>query len=357
MSALRSSGVGAYGPSPSGDGILFKAGTWKPGGEYIQKLIVRNVSTVVKKIKYKLPTTRFFSLAYPEVITLSPGVSTELDVIFRPVEANPYDDTIFIRVVNGTGGFHVSVRATIDKLIVKAPYGLDLGFCPTYQTTEETFELTNNGEVDAPFRWETPKGFTIQPSEGIIPVGRKALITVSAMPQVAVVMVGQAVCYVGEGVHAIIPEPVINTRLSAIGKYAYICVSDPVLKWGGVLTGTSPASVKKEFVLRNTSVVPAEFSVIRHESDSDEVFDIQPRQGVVLPQSEIVVTATYSALGIGVYSLDRYTFITPGDCRSQIELSGTSIAAKVLCFKDSPASGSEAGPEGGITFAEGSPRK
>ena len=186
-------------------------------------------------------------------------------------------------------------------------------------------------------------------------MGRKALITVSAMPQVAVVMVGQAVCYVGEGVHAIIPEPVINTRLSAIGKYAYICVSDPVLKWGGVLTGTSPASVKKEFVLRNTSVVPAEFSVIRHESDSDEVFDIQPRQGVVLPQSEIVVTATYSALGIGVYSLDRYTFITPGDCRSQIELSGTSIAAKVLCFKDSPASGSEAGPEGGITFAEGSP--
>ena len=148
---IKKFGVGAYGPSPSGDGILFKAGTWKPGGEYIQKLIVRNVSTVVKKIKYKLPTTRFFSLAYPEVITLSPGVSTELDVIFRPVEANPYDDTIFIRVVNGTGGFHVSVRATIDKLIVKAPYGLDLGFCPTYQTTEETFELTNNGEVDAPF--------------------------------------------------------------------------------------------------------------------------------------------------------------------------------------------------------------
>lgn len=353
---IKKFGVGAYGPNPSGDGILFKAGTWKPGGEYIQKLIVRNVSTTVKKIKYKLPTTRFFSLAYPEVITLSPGVSTELDVIFRPVEANPYDDTIFIRVVNGTGGFHVSVRATIDKLIVKAPYGLDLGFCPTYQTTEEAFELTNSGEVDAPYRWEIPTGFAIEPSEGVIPAGEKALISVSVVPQEAVVMVSKAVCHIGEGVHAIIPEPVINTRLSAIGKYAYISVSDPALKWGEVLTGSSPASLRKEFVLRNTSVVPAEFSVIRHESDSDEVFDVQPREGVVQPQSEILVTATYSALGVGVYSMDRYTFITPGDCRSQIELSGTSVAAKVICFKDASASAdNKVAPDGSIVFAEGAP--
>ena len=28
--------------SHSGDGILFKAGTWQPGGEYIQKLTVRS---------------------------------------------------------------------------------------------------------------------------------------------------------------------------------------------------------------------------------------------------------------------------------------------------------------------------
>ncbi len=30
---------------PKGDGIAFLAGQWRPGGEYVQKLIVRNVST------------------------------------------------------------------------------------------------------------------------------------------------------------------------------------------------------------------------------------------------------------------------------------------------------------------------
>lgn len=354
---IKKFGVGAYGPSPTGDGIFFKAGTWKPGGEYIQKLIVRNVSTTVKKLKYKLPSTRFFSLAYPEVIILSPGMSQELDVIFRPVSLDPYDDTVFIRVLNGSGGFHVSVRATIDKLIVTSPFGVDLGFCPTYQTTSSTFVLSNDGEVDAPFRWETPKGFVLEPLEGIIPIGRKVDVTVSVVPTEANVMVGQAVCRVGEGVHAIIPDPVITTRLSAIGKYAYISLSDPSLKWGEVLTGTSSFNTKKELVLRNTSVVPAEFRLIRHETDSDEVFDVQPREGVVPPQSEIIVTAMYSPLGVGVYSLDRYTFVTPGDCRTKLDLSGTSMPAKVEVFKEASLSGggTTLNADGTVSFSEASP--
>ena len=40
------------------DGILFAAGHWRTGGEYIQKLTIKNVTTVVKKLKYKLPSTR-----------------------------------------------------------------------------------------------------------------------------------------------------------------------------------------------------------------------------------------------------------------------------------------------------------
>lgn len=39
----------------------------------MQRLRVKNVSPKLKKLKYRLPTTKFFSLAYPEVITLSPG--------------------------------------------------------------------------------------------------------------------------------------------------------------------------------------------------------------------------------------------------------------------------------------------
>ena len=122
---------------PHGDGITFKAGHWNPGGEYVQKLIFRNVSTEVKKFKYKLPTSRFFSMAYPEVIVLSPGMHQEVDVIFRPIELSAYDDSIMVKMQEGlnSGYFHVPVHAMISKLILTTPYGVDLGYCATHQTT------------------------------------------------------------------------------------------------------------------------------------------------------------------------------------------------------------------------------
>ncbi|GMH56043.1 hypothetical protein TL16_g02047 [Triparma laevis f. inornata] len=60
---------------PFGDGITFSGGTWVPGGEYVQTLVVKNVSTKMKKLKYRLPCTRFFSLLYPLEINLSPGTT------------------------------------------------------------------------------------------------------------------------------------------------------------------------------------------------------------------------------------------------------------------------------------------
>ena len=320
-----------------GDGIVFKAGHWTPGGEYVQKLIVRNVSTSVKKFKYKLPSTRFFSLSYPEVIVLSPGMFRELDVIFRPVEYNPYDDTIYIQLVEGvgSGGFHVSVRATIDKLILSSPFGLDLGYCPTHQTTSVVFQLTNAGEVDAPFRWQQAAPFVIEPEEGIVPVGQSWDIRISIFPTDASVFVAAATCIVGEGVHAIIPEPLLTTRISAIGKYTYIVVSEESVNFGEVLSGTPADATKKEIVLRNNSVVPAEFELIRHENDTDEVFDISPRSGVLPPQSETPVVIKYSALAAGCFSLDRYTYRTPGGCTTVLSLQGMSVPSIITAYKES----------------------
>lgn len=345
MSAFeREKRFGVECKGPAGDGVMFRAGTWKTGGEYVQKLIVRNVGTTVKKLKYQLPSTRFFSLAYPEVIILSPGMSKEIDVIFRPVEVAPYDDTIFIKVIGGPPpfGFHVSVKATIEKLVVSSPFGIDLGFCPTYQTTSETFEMSNDGAVDAPFRWEQPEGFLLEPSEGVIGIGRKCTIKVSVVPTEATVFVAKAVCHIGEGIgsEVSIPEPIIETRLSCIGKYAYISLSDQIVDFGEVLSGsTERLDIVKEIVLRNNSAVPADWSLIRHESDMDEVFDIEPKEGSINAQQEQLITIKYHPLSAGDYTLDRYTFITPGDCRASLQLQGCSMGAKVDLFKDPGPSG------------------
>lgn len=46
-----------------GDGLLWAGGTWSPGGEYIKKLVIKNVSGAILSIKYKLPATKFFRCA------------------------------------------------------------------------------------------------------------------------------------------------------------------------------------------------------------------------------------------------------------------------------------------------------
>jgi hypothetical protein len=326
-------GIECIGPG-GGDGIFFKAGTWRPGGEYIQKLIIRNVSTEVKKLKYKLPSTRYFSMSYPEPIILSPGLAQEVDVVFRPVEYEPYDDTIYIKMLDGISGngFHIPVRATIDNLSLKAPEGLDLGFCATHQISQLTFKLVNTGEIDAPYEWDVPEPFRLVPSSGTVPVGKFHEITLSIRPTDASVFVAQALCHVGRGVHAIIPQPTLVTKLSAIGKFAFISVSDDVVSFDEVVSGMLPDN--KEIVLANNSVVPAEFSLIRLDSDRDEVFEVTPKNGIIPPRSEIAVSVSYRPLAMGVYTHDRYAFRTPGNCNTVFNLKGTAMPPKVTLVKD-----------------------
>jgi len=328
---------------PSGEGILFKASTWRPGGEYIQKLVVKNVSSKVKKFKYKLPSSRYFSLAYPEEIILSPGIHKEIDVIFRPVEYEPYDDTIYIKILDGVAGhgFHVSVRATIDKLILNAPESLDLGFCTTHQITTLKFMLTNDGEIDAPFAWDSPAPFRLTPAAGTIPVGCQEEITVTIMPEDASVYASHAICHVGTGVHAIIPEPIIRTKLSAKAKYAHLMLSEGEVDFKEVVSGVSAAH--KQLKLRNTSVVPAEFTLVRFDSDRDEIFGVYPKSGIVPPLGEVDVTITYTALAMGTYSLDRYTFRTPGGCNSVLTCKATAVPPKITLCKEVAAKVSKFG--------------
>ena len=291
----------------------------------------------MKKIKYKLPSTRYFSMAYPEIIILSPGMSQEVDVIFRPVEYEPYDDTVYFKMLDGSsGGFHVPVKAFIDKLMVSVPYGVDLGYCPTHQTTSMTFRLENSGEVDAPFRWETPIPFVLEPMQGVIPIGNYVDIKVSIYPVDASVFVAQAVCYIGEGeeANAIIPYPIISTKLSAIGKYTYIVLSENEVDYGEVLSGTSVDKLKKEVLLRNNSVVPAEFQLERCDNDTDEIFEIFPKNGVIDALSHVTIYITYRPLAMGSYSLDRYTFRTPGNSCTTLTVKGMSMPPVISLFKE-----------------------
>ena len=110
---------------------------------------------------------------------------------------------------------------------------------------------------------------------------------------------------------AIIPNPSLSTKFSAIGKYAYIILSDSTVDFGEVTCGEK---VSRELVLHNRSVVPTDFALVRLDHDRDEVFDIRPLSGMIPGQGEIFVRVTFKALAAGNFAEDRYCFRTPGNC-------------------------------------------
>jgi|TARA_B110000196_G_scaffold306759_1_gene305681 hypothetical protein len=65
-----------------GEGLEWQAG-WEPGGEYTKTVVVKNVSTRLIKLKYRLPETKYFSMAYPETISLVPGMAKALQAASR----------------------------------------------------------------------------------------------------------------------------------------------------------------------------------------------------------------------------------------------------------------------------------
>ena len=193
-----------------GDAIIFGGGTWAPGGEHVRKMTVKNVSTQTIKFKVELPTTRYFSMEFPELITLSPGTHVIVNVAFRPVEYASYDDSVLFHVftysqghkVSG-GTFRVAVQAHIAILKCVVPDDIDFEFCPTAEITTQLFTLENTGQIDATFMWDLPDTadheqppFALQPSSGEICAGENIKITARFSPTSATSFVTPARCYI-----------------------------------------------------------------------------------------------------------------------------------------------------------------
>eukprot|EP00752_Nemacystus_decipiens_P004480 g4092.t1 len=348
---------------PFGDGIIFKGGEWAPGGEYVQRLRVKNVSPKLKKLKYRLPTTKYFSLAYPEVITLSPGTMQEVDVVFRPKASEVYDDVILFKVLDGpnAGGFNVPVRALLPTLQVGIPVGLDFGYCQADDVSERVFFVQNTGEVAAPFQWTVPPPFTMSPAEGTVAVGESQAVTCSVRPTDASVFVSQAALTVGQGVNAIKPKPLLDMKVSCIGKYCYVVPSEDELDFGdqtivavgggagGDARGGCP---RKDFTLRNQSVVPAAFTIHRLEDDRDPVFSVHPSEGVIPPEDEVVVTVTYSPVSAGTFSRDHYEVVTVGGNKVTVGIQGRAVGCSVRLEKKEDPFARGCGVPDSVNFRE-----
>ena len=306
------------------DILSWKAGHWEPGGEYVSKLIIKNVSTQTVKIKYQIPATKFFSMEFPKMMILSPGMFVAIDVLFRPIRYEPYDDVIVFRTV--AGEFGVRVQSFISTLKVAIPSTLDLGFCPTGEVTTQTIKVRNVGQQTATFSWKHGPPFKLHPLTGTVEPGKSQNIEVSFDPTDATVFVSSAVCTIPGH------DPLLM-KISGIGKYPFISSSDKSLDFEQVLTDIPSRMITKEFELRNQSLVRATFKIVAVEHDHDPVFVFSPTTGCIEPESHIMIKVRYYPKSARTFTCDNYDIITPGGNTVRINCRALGMGPSVVLAK------------------------
>jgi len=148
MTASRKDRIERFGID-CGDGLLWKGGSWKPGGEYVKKLHIKNVGSAVQSVRYALPASKFFSMDFPEPMKLAPGNGAHIEVRFRPVETAEYDDEVEFETTDGR--FSVPVIARLPRLGASIPPQIMFPLSPALETASNIVLLSNTGQV--PFRF------------------------------------------------------------------------------------------------------------------------------------------------------------------------------------------------------------
>jgi hypothetical protein len=198
-----------------------------PGGEYIKKLIIKNISTSSQRIEYIPPKNPLFFLPYPAPVFLSTGMSSSIEIIYRPLEHIPQNETITFKCTLGT--FQIPLIATVPTLSIAVPTRIDFSLCPVNETTAISFEVMNTGDLEAPFEFKIPEDcalLILEPISGVIPSKHSALINAYYTPREASIMTCDIGCVSSNSEHFI--------TFTATGKYPHIQSSMTEIAFGDV---------------------------------------------------------------------------------------------------------------------------
>ncbi|NWX56001.1 CFA65 protein, partial [Promerops cafer] len=292
--------------------------SWELGKEMIKHLTLKNIHGKAQKLSYRAPSTPFFFTVFPQPITLNPGMSVALPIVFRPSEKRDYEDNISF--MKAEGEFSVSLHAMLPRFCLSIPAAVQLPVCAIHNATEVTFPVCNVGDLVSIFAWETPRPFIIVPTRGTLNPGAECMVKVVFKPKVAGVYDAAATCWFGGEV-----KQKRTIKLKALAKYPCLCVSVPgkksegvqpgkfqdVLCFGSVPVGTT---VEKSVEIFNMSVVDAPCR-IEQAKDSllrDYVFSCDVSHGVVPAKGKLVLCIRFQPQIVGEHSTDYFTITSAG---------------------------------------------
>ncbi|NXS88297.1 CFA65 protein, partial [Erpornis zantholeuca] len=292
---------------------------WELGREIIRHLTLKNVQGKPQKLNFRAPSTPFFFTAFPQPITLNPGMSVTLPIVFRPSEERDYEDNIFF--MKAEGEFSVALRAMLPRFSLSIPATVQLPVCAVHNVTETTFPVCNVGDLVCIFSWETPSPFFMNPDLSTLDPGAECMVKVAFKPTVAGVHNAAATCWFGCEM-----KQKRTIQLKALAKYPCLCVSvtgkkcesvqpgkfQDVLCFGSVAVGTT---VEKCVEIFNMSVVDAPCRIEQAKEDRllfGYVFSCDVSHGVVPAKGKLVLCIRFQPQIVGEHSTDYFTITSAG---------------------------------------------
>ncbi|NXW40579.1 CFA65 protein, partial [Nyctiprogne leucopyga] len=291
---------------------------WELGKETIKHLILKNVHEKTQELSYRCPSTQVFFTVFPQPITLSPGMSLALPIVFRPTEKREYEDSICFQKAEGE--FFVTLCATLPRSCLSFPAAIQLPICAVHHVTETTFPVCNIGDLVTVFAWEAPSPFSMIPDCGMLNPGAECTVKVVFQPRVAMMYDVAATCWFGGE-----EKQKRTIHLKALAKYPYLRVNvtgeeyergqpekfQDVLCFGSVPVGTT---VEKHVEISNMSVVDAPCRIERAKDPllQDHVFSCDMSHGVVPANGKLVLCIRFQPKTVGEHSTDYFTIISAG---------------------------------------------
>jgi hypothetical protein len=313
--------------------LLWAGGSWRPGGEYPLKLVVKNATTRTIHVVYTLPREKTFFMAFPQRLSLSPGMSVGLDVRFRPIRFEELEDSVDF-AVEGGASFSVPIRARLAELAVQVSPEAAFGYAPVNEPTSQTITVSNVGTVDASFSWEVAPPFLLTPRSGRLNVGESATITVTVVPIDASVLRSEAVCSVQGG------EQLHSVRLTAQGKYQHVIVTPTALDYGEVLVRSGRETTERTVTVRNEGFVRATVDVTNVDIDRRQLFAVRPASAMLEPGETTTFVVRFLADASGTYSCEHLRFTTPGGSATVVTCSARAVGPRVTIARKDRGSGS-----------------
>lgn len=99
-------------------------------------------------------------------------------------------------------------------------------------------------------------------------------------------------------------------KMSAIGKYPFLTINHERFDFETLLVGKI---VQKDVILKNSSLVPANFHVEKINDDGkDTAFSIDCYSGVIPPNASFKITVKFVPTVVGLTSCTQYKVLTVG---------------------------------------------